>query len=183
MTSSYHIKLGRWAESGLFRAFIDELLSIHLNPIIGSYSVNNVGRVRIFSHSGGYYTIGNMAIVGGVDATKDICLLDSLYADFDQFDQFVQENLMSFGSSDLDYRFSSVYSSTGGTYQNNQAMAKRSYQWVVDANRTEIYLLDNSANDLTNKIIKEKSLLYKFTNLTHDDIPRNLFYTFLVGAP
>jgi hypothetical protein len=57
---------GRWKESGLFRAYIDELLTEHMAPIIGKYSANDVSRVRIFSHSGGYYVIGNMAIVGGI---------------------------------------------------------------------------------------------------------------------
>jgi hypothetical protein len=110
-----------------------------MSPIIGQYSIDNIGRVRIFSHSGGYYTIGNMAIVGGVTATKDLCLFDSLYADFSQFDKFVQDNLLSFGSSSNDYRFSSIFTATGGTYQNNQMSSELRQRRAAGQDQEEDY--------------------------------------------
>jgi hypothetical protein len=64
---------GKWSNTGMFKDFIDELFSEHMNSIIGSYDSSKVDRIRIASHSGGYYTIGNMATVGGMDGVvKDL---------------------------------------------------------------------------------------------------------------
>ena len=51
--SSGTAHIGRWQEQGMFAAYLDELLAVHMAPIIGSFSLNDVHRVRIFSHSGG----------------------------------------------------------------------------------------------------------------------------------
>jgi hypothetical protein len=179
---------GRWAEAGVFRSFLDELLVEKLSSVFGSdysYSVSDVSRVRIFSHSGGYYVIGNMAAIGGMGAkVMELCLLDSLYADFQHFDDFVTSNLVSFGTATTSqYRFSSVYTIDGGTYNNNQAMAARAKGWVTSADCEDIYQLDNdSSQELSATQLLDYSLLFKYTNLTHNDIPRNYFYDFLLTA-
>ena len=128
--------------------------------------------------------IGNMATVGGMDNVFDLCLFDSLYADFDQFDQFVQSHLPSFGVYYSDYRFSSIYTLDGGTYQNNLAMIERAKEWTESANRTDVMIVDNNGvANLTSQEVKTFSLIFKYTSLSHDDIPRNLFYEFLSWAP
>lgn len=169
----------------MFRAYLSELLGKHMPPYIGAFSVDAVDRVRIFSHSGGYYTIGAMATVGGMGAVvKELELLDSLYANFDEFDTFVQDNLCSFGLGVSDYRFSSVYSADGGTYSNNQAMATRAQGWVNSANcSTPITMMyDNSDNDLTVKDVNTFSLIFKYTTLEHNAIPRTMFHDLLLGG-
>lgn len=176
---------GRWSEEGMFRAYLAELLATHMAPYIGIFSVDDVSRVRIFSHSGGYYTIGAMATVGGMgEKVKELVLLDSLYANFDEFDEFVQSNLCSFGVGFLDYRFSSVYSAEGGTYSNNQDMASRAEVWVKTANcSTSVEMMyDNSNTELSVKNVSTFSLIFKYTSLSHNDIPRNMFYDLLLGG-
>lgn len=124
-----------------------------------------------------------MATVGGLDKeVLDLTLLDSLYANFAQFDAYVESNLPDFGVELYEYRFSSVYSADGGTYSNNQAMAQRATGWVKSANCTNILLVDNTANKLTVGQVEAYSLLFKYSADSHNDIPRNMFYTFLVGG-
>jgi hypothetical protein len=119
----------------------------------------------------------------GMQNVYDLCLLDSLYADFNQFDEFVQTHLSEFGaSSDTEYRFSSVYSLDGGTYNNNQAMIQRAKGWVASANCSEVMYSDNSESALTQETLEKYSLIFKYTTLTHEEIPRNLFYDFLMWA-
>jgi hypothetical protein len=175
---------GRWAEKGLFRAFLEELLVEHVSGIVESkLSVRDLSRVRIYSHSGGYYVIGNMAAVGGLsNVVKELCLLDSLYADFDQFDDFVLSNLNNFGTTDdTQFRFSSLY--TEETYDNNLDMAARAKGWVNEYNCPEVYDLDNdNSTDISAAQIQQYSLLFKFSPLSHNDIPRVNFYDFLLSA-
>lgn len=169
----------------MFGAFIDEILTEHMTSIIGKFSLADVARIRIFSHSGGYNVIGNMATVGGVNQkVMDLCLLDSLYANFDQFDAYVTNNLPEFGTnSTRQYRFTSVYTLNGGTYNNNLAMAARAKSWVDQAGTLDMYLLDNDcSHEVTAAEISQYSLLYKYSNLSHNDIPRNYFYHFLLSA-
>lgn len=175
---------GKWATQNVFRNYLNELLTVHLTSIIGNYTLDDIDRIRIFSHSGGYFTIGNMAIVGGMDGiVKDLVLFDSLYADFAHFDTFVQSNLEQFGSEKLtQFRFSSLYSLTAGTYDNNVAMANRAAGWVESATNPVAMLYDNTSRNLTIADIETYSLIFKFTTLEHNDIVRVHFYDFLVGA-
>lgn len=175
---------GKWATQNVFRDFLNELLTVHLPTVIGNYSLVDVDRVRIFSHSGGYYTIGNMAIVGGMDGiVKDLVLFDSLYADFNHFDTFVTSNLERFGTEKLsEFRFASLYTLTAGTYDNNIAMATRAVDWINKATHTVEMLYDNTQRNLTITDISTNSLIFKFTTLSHNDIVRVHFYDFLVGA-
>ena len=178
--------VGHWADQGLFRDFVDELLVEKLSPIIGSYAIPNLSRVRIFSHSGGYYVIGNMAIVGGLsDVVMDLTLLDSLYTDFAQFDSYVNNNLCNFGTTVTQSRFTSLYTVDGGTYSNNVAMSKRASSWVSSSSCVDakiLYINDDASVDLTTNTIANQSLIFKLSNLSHNDMPRNDFYKFLVGA-
>lgn len=130
----------------------------------------------------GYFTIGNMAAVGGVKQVYELSLLDSLYADFAHFDSFVEDNIMQFGTGWSEYRFSSIFTLTGGTYNNNINMENRAKTWVKVANREDILLIDNTYDPLSISTIANYSLIFKSTNYTHDDICRNMFYDLLVGA-
>ncbi len=123
-----------------------------------------------------------MATVGGVEQVREIVLLDSLYADFSQFDAFVQNNLEQFGTDPSQYRFSSVFTVDGGTYQNNVAMEKRALGWVEAADMENILFIDNSESELSVQTIENYSLLFKLTSLDHNDVPRRMFYDFLIGT-
>ena len=138
---------GRWAVPGLFAAFVTELLSSdHIGQVIGPRNLSNVNRVRMFSHSGGYNVIGDLATVGGVAAAIELTLLDSLYGDIEAFDSFVQKHIdaKSFGVGAAQARFHSVYTDYGGTEGNNRAMAARVQQWLSAANQSGLMYYDDT---------------------------------------
>jgi len=173
---------GRWAEGGLFRAYLDELLSEHMAPILGGAELSsaNVSRIQIFSHSGGYFVIGNMAAVGGMAGiVRELVLFDSLYADMPQFDAFVTANLASFGNSDAQYRFSSVYTASGGTAANNVAMAARAQGWTAATDQSDVMYSDDTLGALADATVQEFPLLFKLMDMTHDQIPQTQFARWL----
>jgi len=175
---------GKWSLENQFKLYLDEVLE-EMGPILNRrYDLTSINRIRIFSHSGGYYSIGNMAIVGGMlDTVKDLTLFDSLYANFDQFDSYVVNNLNNFGLTSQDFRFSSIFTEDGGTYKNNVDMEERASGWVDDANiSSSILLIDNSLSNLNSTAIQSYSLLFKLVNLTHEEIPLKMFYDFLINA-
>jgi len=181
---------GRWAEPNLFHNFMQELLEIHLSSESTGVGVPlalaDVTRVQIFSHSGGYFTIGNIAAVGGMpDEVRDLILLDSLYADFQHFDDYVQSHLSVFGTGISDYRFTSVYTATGGTYDNNINMEKRSENWIATNPNSAATLLDDMNLQIpllsVDQLLKY-SLIYKLSSYSHDDVARNYLYQVMVGT-
>jgi len=178
---------GRWADKGLFKAYLDELLSEHMGPVLGAAGLSSadVGRIRIFSHSGGYYVIGNMATVGGLAGTvRELVLFDSLYANMPQFDAFVTSNLASasFGNAEAQVRFSSMYSAGGGTAANNVAMAARAQSWTSASNQSALMFNDNTLAALADATVQEFPLLFKLLDMTHDQIPQTQFARWLEDA-
>ncbi len=191
---------GHWADQGMLKAFLDELLTEHMSdiiksPIIPVYDTSHISRVRIFSHSGGYFTIGDMAINGGMTAqVKELVLLDSLYANFDKFDAFVHNNIYNFGFDYSQFRFSSIYTESGGTYANNQNMASRVKSMISTAaspppanqvGSLPLLILDNGSDNSSATVdaeIQQYTSIFKLATCSHDDVVRTFFYDFLVYA-
>lgn len=175
---------GRWAQQNVFREYLNELLTVHMNSIIGDYNLDSISRIRIFSHSGGYYTIGNMAIVGGLaDKVKHLNLFDSLYADMSQFQQYIDNNLHSFGNNSESFRFTSLYTIDGGTYNNNVKMAADEKKLVDAQQCPSIYYYDNQDNnELTADVMQQYSMIFKLSAYSHNDMPRNYFRQFLLNS-
>ena len=111
-------------------------------------------------------------------------LLDSLYADFSQFDGYVTSHLQQFGTKDNQYRFASLFTLDGGTYNNNINMENKAKVWVSEGQCENILFVDNEQpnSELTANTIGDYSLIFKYTSLEHNDVVRTYFYNFLVGA-
>lgn len=175
---------GAWATEGVFKAYLDELFTQHLSPLLKTeLTLNSIERIRIFSHSGGYYTIGNMAIVGGMsDKVYELCLLDSLYTNFNQFDTFVQQHLTQLGDSSKQFRFSSIY--TSETYSNSQKMYDRVLGWLSASGLpAEVAYLNNDLTTvLTEQEIHKYPLIFKYSNFTHDETASYYFKLFMQVA-
>lgn len=167
---------GAWASPGVFQAFLQELLTAPqlVGAIGGPRTMEDVIRVRVFSHSGGYNVAAAFATpaVGSVPAVLEVVLLDSLYGGFDFFDAFVSSNLASFGPSVSQYRWVSLYTDSGGTEANNRAMAARVASWLP-ANETLMFF-DDSLAPMAPASYKYP-IVFKRSNFTHDDTCRNYF--------
>lgn len=109
-----------------------------------------------------------LATVGAHGCSLQLCLLDSLYINFDQFDNFVESHFNEFELSKTEYRFSLVFSLDGGKYANNLAVENRAAEWVSEARCDEVLLIDNDGCDLLGAgNISQFSPILKYANLSH----------------
>jgi len=157
---------GRLGDDGGFATLLDETLTqLDLGIDLG-----DVGRVVVATHSGGHHAAASIAQHGGIDVSE-LYLLDSLYAEYDDFDAWVQQDPAGFGGTVPARRFASVYSQTAGTLVANQAMATRAKGWVSDA---AVLVDDRTTNTLSDGKLG-KGLVWKRSGLSHDGIPRYYF--------
>jgi hypothetical protein len=78
---------GQLATQGNFRALLHELLTVHLDAVLGcALDVDGLDRVVVSSHSGGYAAAASVLAYGTVAAVREIDLFDSLYGDIPVFD-------------------------------------------------------------------------------------------------
>ncbi len=160
---------GHLGDEGGFAELLDETLAqLHLGIGLGGIGLGDIGRVVVATHSGGHHAAASIARHGGVDVSE-LYLLDSLYAEYDDFDAWVLEDLASYQAAGR--RFASIYSQTAGTLVANQAMATRAKGWTAnDATVVD----DRTTNTLSDGKLG-KGLLWKRSGLSHDGIPRYYF--------
>jgi hypothetical protein len=96
-------------EEGFYNLVMDAIAVLYRDGVV---TRPNLGEAALTSHSGGYNAVANMLEVGGV-AVSAVHLFDSLYARESTYEQFVREGGV----------LRSVYTSGGGTDDNNRAMA------------------------------------------------------------
>jgi hypothetical protein len=163
---------GQLAVDNGFQALLGEVLG-KLGDV-GNYTLNDVGTVIVASHSGGYKAAAGIANQGGV-YVSEVWLLDSLYGETDQFDTWVTSDLDSIGAAAR--RFAAVYTATGGTLANSQAMATRAAGWV-DASS----LVDDRTTATLSTTAFQHGLVFKRTGLSHDGVPRYYFLKLLSSS-
>jgi hypothetical protein len=156
---------GQLGVDGGLTALIDEVLG--KIPDVGSFTLDDLGRVVVASHSGGYRAAAGAAQRGGL-YVNEVWLLDSLYGSTDDFDAWVQSDLGSFG--DASRRLADIYTGWGGTLANSQAMAGRAEGWVG---------ADGVVDDRTTSTLSAarlgQGLVFKRSGLPHDGVPRYYF--------
>lgn len=70
---------GPIAEPGGLRRFVTELVEESLAPIVGAHRYADVDRVALIASSGGWQSLMPALTQGGVDAIRDVYLLDAYY--------------------------------------------------------------------------------------------------------
>jgi len=155
---------GRLGEPGALVALLDDTLA-QLAPELGAErSANDVGRVIVASHSGGYRTAA--AFVRDQSLPIDeLYLLDSLYGETDAFDAWIDDDRDAFASGAR--RFASIYTRDGGTLAESQAMAARAAAWLPPA-----AIHDDRSTATWTAPAYAHGALFKRTGLTHDGVPR-----------
>jgi hypothetical protein len=166
---------GTLGSDGGFRALLEETLAT-LPPPLGPRSLADVGRVMVASHSGGYSAVSSMITVGGVDV-DELWLFDSLYGFASRFDAWIEGDLPSFVAGTR--RFAAVYTGSGGTLDNTQAMADRAAEWVA-ANPEA--LVDDRTTATWPDDTYHHGLLFKASALSHNGVPEYYFERMLATS-
>jgi hypothetical protein len=146
-----------------------------LSPQLGNLTTQQIGKLIVASHSGGYQAAAGIAARGGVPVAE-LYLFDSLYGNFTDFDSWVKMDLTSLQGSPPPRRFADVYGATGGTQANSQAMAGRAVGWVGTDGGV---LVDNRTSTMPPDAVLQHGLFFQFSALAHDIIPREWFLPLL----
>lgn len=155
---------GRLAETGFFRAMIDELL-----PKIGAlagrtYEESDLGAIALTSHSGGYIALAHTLDRGGLtNRVKQVILLDSAYGNLAQFEAYARSG----------GRMAVVYTDYAGTLANAQKMA---------SDLRDLKPLDDRTYSTLSDAQLATPLLFKRSALTHDGTAQYYFGKLLAQA-
>ena len=159
---------GKLEQPDTFRKLIQDVLNkLYEEKIVKKNCTS--GNVILAGHSGAYRVIAHILQNGNVPV-KEVLLFDALYAETDQFMQWL--------SADSDHRFINLYTDHGGTLDESQGMLRQ----IRDLN-----LSAKSVNeaDLTPVIVRGNKILILHSLHGHNDIiqrPDN-FKLFLGGSP
>ena len=167
---------GALAKAGGLRALLDELFDQHLAMPLGApIGVDDLDRVVLASHSGGYWATAVSLSSGNVPRVTEVQLYDSLYGEEALFRAWVDGHLAQFDVARSDVlRFNTVYTVGGGTLDNAQAMAA----WVAPklaAKGLAPSLLDDPTTATLDEPAFDHPLIFKRSALSHNDVPRYYF--------
>jgi len=180
---------GQLGDAGGWYDFMAELLSLLVSDKIlppSMEDVASINRIVVFSHSGAYDVTAAIASVGGVAQVKGIVMLDSLYADFDQFNTWIAQNAAnnSFGTTNsTEYMWGNVYTDHGGTYDNSVVQANTTLTFLEASSQQSLMLWDNTYSTLPASDYTTFPIIFKRSELAHDDVPVYYIQQFIQASP
>lgn len=160
---------GKLGNADGFRMLLSETLQ-KLSEPLANLQLGGIGKVALVSHSGGYVAAASIALRGGVPI-DEIYLLDSLYGNSADFETWIKQDLPGLAGSTPRHRFADVYTDTGGTLTNSQALAKSAAGFITDP----AVLVDDRTTATWPLATYYHGLLFKHSMLTHDGVPRYYF--------
>jgi len=139
---------GRWSRPGEFRLFLQEVLDA-MAPKIGVQGVDDLHRVVVAAHSGGYVTALTLLEKGGV-AIDQVALFDAFYGGIPQVAGWIEDNLPRFDPEHYrPLRFVSVYRE-GGAASTSRALHRRVHPAFAAVGRAgDVLLRDRTVARLT----------------------------------
>jgi hypothetical protein len=164
---------GPLGQPGAMAAVIGETFT-RLSDVVQLGGMENLGHVVVASHSGGYMAAAAIATGGGVPVTE-LYLLDSLYGEQDQYASWMQSEVDLITQVPPMARFASVYTLTGGTLANSQAMADQTRNWLAQAGATPDVVQDDRTTSTWTPDQFAHGALFKRSALAHDNVPRFYF--------
>jgi hypothetical protein len=163
---------GQLATTGDFRELLHELLTEHLDAVLGCpLDVASLDRVVVSSHSGGYEAAADVLAFGMVPEVSEVDLLDSLYGETPTFYAWVEANIDRFDPTRPDeLRWMDIYTESGGTLANSQDMAASAAGWLADAG-LDGSLWNDETTDTLDAATYAHPMLFKRSGLSHDEVP------------
>jgi hypothetical protein len=164
---------GQLAVPGTFKAMLHELLTDHLDAVLGCpLDVSSLDRIVLSSHSGGYWATASVLSMSDIPQIREVDLLDSLYGELPSFYGWVQANLAHFNHASVEeVRWRDIYTTTGGTDLLSQTMANDVQGWLDDAGLGS-QELDDRTTDTLDAGAYIHPVVFKLTDLGHDQVPQ-----------
>jgi hypothetical protein len=170
---------GALANDGGLRALLDELYDEHLSAMLGRpTSVDDLSRIVLASHSGGYTALARGLDRGGVDV-DEVELFDSLYGEIPTFQSFIEDDLARFDPTATDpLRFALVFTDGGGTASNSRALGSDLESRLTASGDPANLLFDDTTATLDAAAF-EHPLIVKHSMLSHDGVVLYYFERFV----
>jgi hypothetical protein len=130
---------GRLGEPLALRAFLRELVEEALRPVIGARRYEDVDRVALVASSGGYQALLPALAHGGVEAVRDVYLLDAMYVEAQALDAFLAAHLHDLRpDAPRPARFALIYCRRGsGTRRESLGFGARAVRRMTEAGQRE----------------------------------------------
>ncbi len=171
---------GRWSEPGEFRLFLQEVLDALVSKI-GDQGVDDLDRVIVAAHSGGYVTALTLLDRGEVPIDQ-VVFYDAFYNGMPQVAEWVEDNLPRFDPEHpRPLRFASVYRE-GGVAGTSRALARRLQPAFAGAGRAgDLLLRDRTTAPLTEAEVQRPVCLVRVPG-DHQQTARHNFVAMLRGS-
>lgn len=174
---------GQLTTDGEFQAMLHELAVDDLSSVLKTpLDVADFERVILGSYGAGYQAVAAVLQHGGVSQIREVDLYDDLLGDMPVFSSWVQNNLSRFdGQASDGMRWTTAYTTTGGTLANSQAFASSVAGWLNDAGANAA-LLDDRTTATLGPSDYAHPLLFKQSTLSHTDVPKFYFGNVLTAS-
>jgi hypothetical protein len=167
---------GELAASGGMRELLHELLEEHLAEPLGCMlDVDEIDRVLVIAHSGGYQAAASVLAFGDLPQITEVDLLDAFYGADDLFSAWALDAVERFDGS---RRFVDLYTSFGGTVDRSRTMAR-----LLEAEEgadTTVYD-DDGDGDLDEAALALPVVLKRVPR-GHPDLPRSYVRSLIRAA-
>lgn len=173
---------GALASDGGLRALLEELYRDHLSSLLGRpTTIDDVERVVLASHSGGYTALARSLDRGAVDI-DEVQLYDSLYGEIPTYQAWIDDNLLRFDRTALDpLRFVDVFTDGGGTAGNSRALGT-AIEASLALSGDPMNLLYDDTTATLDAAAFEHPLIVKHSMLSHDGVVVYYFQRFLAAS-
>lgn len=170
---------GALAKRGGFRAMLDETLAAVL-PALGAEPKTSasVRTITVMAHSGGYLATAIALRSEGLEALRQVVLLDALYGEQSTFLDWVTDRSHLLGPGPEGVRFACVYTDNGGTRNNAKALASR----MISLLPRDLIRHDATFSTLTPQEFVDSPVLFKRSSLDHGDVSRYYPEKFMASA-
>jgi hypothetical protein len=108
---------GRFRQRGATAAFLHELLSVKLAPVLGARDIGSIRNICLMGHSGAYTAMAAVIQAGDVAGQlRDVCLVDALYGNSSVFGGWIRGDASG-------RRLVDAYTNNAGTAANSVSLA------------------------------------------------------------
>lgn len=174
---------GKLGDPGGLRAFLTELVEQALAPDLGAHRFADVERVALMASSGGYQALLPALAHGGVEAVRDVYLLDALYVDAPALNAFVEGHLGDFRpDAERPARFAMIYCHHGsGTRKESVGFGARAVARMVEAGLGSWAATGEDAEGAPDAVLRAPVVVLGTTRM-HDTIVRDYLWKLLAAS-
>jgi hypothetical protein len=167
---------GELAASGGMRELLRELLEERLaDPLGCRLDVDELDRVVVIAHSGGYQAAAGALAYGDLPQITEVDLLDAYYGADDVFGAWVLDTVARFDGS---RRFVDLYTCCGGTVERSRSMARL----LASDDGADTMVFDDDSDRDVDQAALAFPVVIKRTPAAHPDLPRTYFRALIEAA-